>query len=404
MPDVRQPTRGLAPLFLAGFTTAFGAHGVASVLGTQTDDIGMTLMGLGVVLALYDVAELVLKPVFGALSDRVGAKPIIVGGLAGFVAASLLALISPTPLVLALARLGQGASAAAFSPASSAAVARLAGKDRLGGYFGQYGAWKSVGYALGPLIGVALSHWLGIRALYIALAVIATVAAVWAAVGTPSLPVLPRKRSAFADLVHGVAQRGFLVPTLLLAVATGTLAVAVGFLPLMATRLGLNPMVGAGAVALLAVASTVVQPVVGRWRDQGRVATGWGSGVVLFVSALAVLALALWPHLAPLLVAAAVIGVMVGTLTPLGFAHLADVTPEEHMGTTMGNADMGREIGDAGGPLLIGAIAAAWALPVAFAALAAIHAAVGGLAWLTLSRGPRTEGAEPAIGSENIIT
>jgi len=384
MPAVCQPPRGLGPLFLAGFTTAFGAHGVASVLGTQTDDIGLSLLGLGVVLALYDVAELVLKPVFGALSDRVGAKPIIVGGLAGFVAASLVALVSPTPVVLAVARLGQGAAAAAFSPASSAAVARLAGKDRLGGYFGQYGAWKSLGYALGPLIGVALSQWLGLRALYAALAVVATVAAVWAAAGTPRLSVLPRARSTFADLVHGVAQRGFLVPTALLATATGTLAVAVGFLPLMATRLGLNPMVGAGAVALLAVASTAVQPVVGRWRDQRRVTTGSGSGVVLVASAVAVLALALWPHLVPLLVAAGLIGVMVGTLTPLGFAHLADVTPEERMGTTMGNADMGREIGDAGGPLLIGAIAAAWMLPVAFAALAAIHAAAGGLAWLAL--------------------
>jgi len=392
--DPRQLSRGLAPLFLAGFTTAFGAHGVASVLGTQTDDIGLSLLGLGVVLALYDVAELVLKPVFGALSDRIGAKPIIVGGLVGFAVASLLALISPTPLVLALARLGQGASAAAFSPASSATVARLAGKDQLGGYFGKYGAWKSVGYALGPLIGVALSHWLGIRALYIALTAVAALAAVWAAVGTPSLPVLPRKRSTFADLVHGLAQRGFLVPTALLATATGTLAVAVGFLPLLATRLGLNPMVGAGAVAILAVASTVVQPVVGRWRDHRRVSTGSGSGVVLLASAAAVLALALWPHLVPLLVTAALIGVMVGTLTPLGFAHLADMTPEERMGTTMGNAEMGREIGDAGGPLLIGAIAAAAMLPVAFATLAAIQAGVGGLAWLTLRRTPRTEAGD----------
>ena len=32
------PARGLAPLYLAGFTTAFGAHGVASVLGAETDD------------------------------------------------------------------------------------------------------------------------------------------------------------------------------------------------------------------------------------------------------------------------------------------------------------------------------------------------------------------------------
>nr|BFF26431.1 hypothetical protein GCM10025732_43960 [Glycomyces mayteni] len=108
--------RTMGPLYLAGFTTAFGAHGVASVLGAESDDIGLTLLGLGAVLALYDVAEVVLKPVFGVLSDRVGAKPVIVGGLAAFVLASLTALIDPTPLVFAIARLGQGAAAAAFSP------------------------------------------------------------------------------------------------------------------------------------------------------------------------------------------------------------------------------------------------------------------------------------------------
>ena len=127
---------GLAPLYLAGFTTAFGAHGVASVLGSESEDIGLSLLGLGAVLALYDLAEVFLKPIFGALSDRIGAKPVIVGGLLAFVAASLLALLSPAPVILAIARLGQGAAASAFSPASSAAVARLAGKERLGKYFG----------------------------------------------------------------------------------------------------------------------------------------------------------------------------------------------------------------------------------------------------------------------------
>jgi hypothetical protein len=47
--DQPPPVRGLAPLYLAGFTTAFGAHGVGSVLGAETDDIGLSLVGLGIV-------------------------------------------------------------------------------------------------------------------------------------------------------------------------------------------------------------------------------------------------------------------------------------------------------------------------------------------------------------------
>lgn len=376
--------RSVAPLYLAGFTTAFGAHGVASVLGAESDDIGLSLLGLGVVLALYDVAEVLLKPIFGALSDRIGAKPVIVGGLIAFAIASVLALLTPTPLVLALARLGQGAAASAFSPASSAAVARLAGAERLGRAFGRYGAWKSLGYVAGPLIGVALVSLWGMPALYAALALLAVGTAAWVAVALPALPVVPRPRYAIADLVRQTTERGFLVPTLLLATSTAVLGVAVGFLPLLAARLGLPPLVGAAAVAVLALASTALQPVIGRLRDRGRMSVSAGGLAGLALAAAALGALAVAPHAVTLFAAAVAIGVMAGTVTPLAFAHLADVTPEERMGRTMGTAELGRELGDAGGPLLVGAIATTVTLPVGLAVLAAISLASGAVGRVVL--------------------
>lgn len=376
--------RGVAPLYLAGFVTAFGAHGVASVLGAESDDIGLSLLGLGAALALYDVAEVILKPLFGALSDRIGAKPVIIGGLIAFAVASALALPSPTPLVLALARLGQGAAASAFSPASSAAVARIAGRERLGRYFGRYGAWKSLGYVVGPLIGVALVSLWGIQALYIALGLLAAGAAVWVALALPALPVVPRPRYTLADLVRQTTERGFLVPTLLLATTTAVLGVAVGFLPLLATRLGLPPIVGAAAVAVLALVSMAMQPVVGRLRDRERISTRTGGFLGLTVAAAALGLLALAPHAVTLFVAALAIGFMAGTVTPLAFAHLAAVTPEERMGRTMGNAELGRELGDAGGPLLVGSIATAATLPIALGLLAVLSLVAGATGWRVL--------------------
>lgn len=58
---------------------------------------------------------------------------------AGFALASLFGILGTTPLILGLARLGQGAGASAFSPASSAAVGRLAGPAAAGSYFGNTG-------------------------------------------------------------------------------------------------------------------------------------------------------------------------------------------------------------------------------------------------------------------------
>lgn len=378
------PARGLAPLYLAGFTTAFGAHGVGSVLGAETDDLGLTLVGLGLVLALYDLAEVVLKPLFGALSDRIGAKPVIVGGLVGFALASLLALVQPTALVLALARLGQGAAASAFSPASSAAVARLAGRERLGRYFGRYGAWKSTGYVLGPVLGILLVQGVSLQALYVVLAVLAAGAALWVALSMPALPVQPRRRTTVVDLVRQTTDRAFLVPTALLATTTGVLGVAVGFVPLLAVRLDLPAVVGAVAIAAIAVVSSALQPLTGRLRDQGRLATRGGSTAGLLVAAAGLAVLAAVPGAVTLFVAAVAIGVMLGTVTPLAFAHLAASTPDDRMGRTMGNAELGREVGNAGGPLLVGAVATAWTLPGAIAVLAAATAAAGAVSWRAL--------------------
>ncbi|QVJ02516.1 MFS transporter [Nocardiopsis eucommiae] len=390
------PVWSVAPLYLAGFTTAFGAHGVAGVLGTQSDSLGLSLLGLGLMLALYDVAEVVLKPVFGALSDRIGVRPVIFGGLVAFSVASLLVLLAPTPLVLGLARVGQGAAASAFSPASSAAVARLAGRERLGRSFGRYGAWKSLGYVLGPLSGVALAHVWGIGALYLALAVLAAGAAAWVLLALPALPVVPRPRYTFADLVRQTTERGFLVPTLLLASTTAILGVAVGFLPLLAVRLDLHPLAGAAAVTLLALVSTIVQPIVGRRRDRHGISTRDGGAVGLGLAAAALLALALAPNVVTLVAASVAIGLMVGTVTPLAFAHLAETTPEERLGRTMGNAELGREVGDAGGPLAVGALAAATSLPVALTALAAAGLASGILGRVALREGgPVRPGSPP---------
>ena len=68
------------------------------------------------------------------------------------------------------------------------------------------------------------------------------------------------------------------------------------------------------------------------------------------------------------------IGAGAGIITPLAFTMLARATAEQHLGQTMGAAEIGRECGDAAGALIVGAIAAA-ALPFGFLGLAGIIAA-----------------------------
>lgn len=377
----------LAPLYLAGFTTAFGAHGIAAALGAESEDIGWTLLAFGFTLALYDLAEVLLKPLFGALSDRVGVRPVIIGGLLGFAAFSVLGALVPGTIGLIVARFGQGAAASAFSPASSAAVARLTDDATRGKYFGRYGSWKSLGYALGPLLGAVLVVWGGMPALFWALAVLGLGAAAWVAFAVPSVPVLPRKRVTLVDLGRELLAPGFLIPTLVLAATTGALAVAVGFLPLLGRQAGLDTIGSMALVTVLAVISSAVQPLVGAAHDRGRFSVRLGAVGGLALIAVGIAVAAAWGHPVALAATAILVGAGVGAATPVAFSYLAASTPPERMGRTMGSAELGRELGDAGGPLVAGAVGTATVPGLGLAVVAALTAGAGVLAAIGLRRG-----------------
>ncbi|MGW7535414.1 MFS transporter [Amycolatopsis sp. NPDC054798] len=367
----------LRPLYAAGFVTAFGAHSIAASLGAYTP--GDSLLTLGLLLAVYDGAEVVLKPVFGSLADRIGPRPVLLGGLLAFALASAAFVVAGNPAAVGLARFGQGAAAAAFSPAAGALVARLSPAKRQGRAFGGYGAWKSVGYTLGPLLGGVLIMLGGFSLLFGTLAVLAFVVAGWAAMVVPAPEPLPRQRQTVFDLARRLAEPGFLRPTAVLAGTTAALAVGIGFLPVTGAASGLGTVATGAVVSVLALCSALVQPWAGRLRDAGRISDGRGMAGGLLLTAAGLALGAFVPGVAGVVAAAVAIGTGVGVATPVGFAHLAGSAPQERLGQTMGAAEVGRELGDAGGPLLVGAIASAATLGAGFGGLAVVLAIVGSL-------------------------
>ncbi|WP_016881498.1 MULTISPECIES: MFS transporter [unclassified Rhodococcus (in: high G+C Gram-positive bacteria)] len=359
------------PLYAAGFTTAFGAHGIAANLGSETGDLAGSLLYLGVLLALYDGAEVVLKPVFGSIADRVGARPVLIGGLIAFALASGVFVVVDDPGWLWLARLGQGAGASAFSPAASALVARMNPRSQQGSAFGSYGFYKSLGYTLGPLLGGVVVWVGGLPLLFAVMAVLAAVVGMWAGFAVPPVPPLPRSRQTVVDLVRRLSEGSFLRPTAALAAATAALSVGVGFLPVSGAAAGLGPVVTGAAVSVLAACAALVQPRAGRALDAGRLSTGTGITAGLLITG-AGLGCAMLPGLTGVLLAAIGIGIGTGLITTLAFATLGTSTPAERMGQTMGAAELGRELGDAGGPLLVAGAATAATLTAGYAVLAVL--------------------------------
>lgn len=104
-----------------GLGTVFSLRmlGMFMVLPVLTT-YGMALQGasealIGIAIGIYGLAQAIFQIPFGLLSDRIGRKPLIVGGLAVFVAGSVIAALSHSiwGIILGRALQGSGAIAAA---------------------------------------------------------------------------------------------------------------------------------------------------------------------------------------------------------------------------------------------------------------------------------------------------
>lgn len=104
----------------------------------------------------YLIAMASLQPLAGKLGDRFGRRPLILGGLAWFAAASLGAALAPSLLVLIAFRLQQAVAGALAFPNALAVVREVLPEERRGAAFGTLGSAIALAAAAGPPLGGAL--------------------------------------------------------------------------------------------------------------------------------------------------------------------------------------------------------------------------------------------------------
>ena len=153
------PRAAFALVGAALFVLVAGANLATPLYGVYREEFGFSSVVLTLVFATY---QLVLCPsliVFGQLSDRIGRRPVVAGGLAvAMVGLALFALADDTAWLF-VARAVQGLAVGAASGAATAALVELApagdaGRAALVSTLAQAG-----GSAAGPLVGGALAQW-----------------------------------------------------------------------------------------------------------------------------------------------------------------------------------------------------------------------------------------------------
>lgn len=115
-------------------------------------DESQTAYLYGVLASIYALMQFLFAPVFGALSDRFGRRPIILSSLFGYGLDYLLLALAPGLVWLVVARIVSGIMGANITTAN-AYIADVSTDETRGRNFGFIGAAFGLGFVFGPALG-----------------------------------------------------------------------------------------------------------------------------------------------------------------------------------------------------------------------------------------------------------
>jgi MFS transporter, DHA1 family, multidrug resistance protein len=191
----------------------------AQALGAQPATVQLTVT---LFLAGFALAQLI----HGPLSDRIGRRRVLLGGLVVYVAGGLACWAAPSARLLVLARVLQALGAGSGPVIGRAVIRDLYEPARAARVLGYMGTAMALTPILAPIVGGVLHVAFGWRAVYLALA---TCGAVFLGIATLVVPETNRRRDPDAlrpghlatNAADLLGDRGFLGYVLVVALMFG---------------------------------------------------------------------------------------------------------------------------------------------------------------------------------------
>lgn len=125
---------------------------------------GLGVAAIGVLKAVYPIVWGITQVAFGPLSDRVGRKWLIAGGMIVQALGIWQTVLVPTYASWLLAAVLQGLGTAMVYPTLLAAISDVAHPEWRATSMGVYRLWRDSGYAAGALLSGLIADLLGMRA------------------------------------------------------------------------------------------------------------------------------------------------------------------------------------------------------------------------------------------------
>lgn len=249
----------------------------------------------GAMIVTFGLTQFFCAPILGALSDRFGRRPVLLGSIFGLGTMFLASALASSLTGLLLARIFGGLLAANFAVAN-AYVADLTTPENRAKSFGMIGAAFGIGYIVGPMVGGLLGS-IDIRLPFYVAAGLSVANFLYGLFVVPeSLPAERRKpfewrrATPFAALA-GLARLktvGVLVAVIAVAnlaqfILHGTWVLYTGF------RFGWGPRETGLSLFVVGLMAAVVQGgllgvLLKKWGERRIVIAGLASGVLAYVA------------------------------------------------------------------------------------------------------------------------
>ncbi len=161
-PLERRSAYGLAGIY--GFRM-LGLFLILPVFALYAEDLDYaTPVLVGLAIGIYGLTQAVLQIPFGLLSDRIGRKPVIVGGLLLFALGSVIAAAADDIWLIIIGRAIQGSGA--IAAAIMALLADLTRESQRTKAMALVGITIGMSFSVALILGPLLHHWIGMSGIF----------------------------------------------------------------------------------------------------------------------------------------------------------------------------------------------------------------------------------------------
>src|SRR6266700_2374573 len=153
---LRLVTRPLLIIFLTIFVNLVGFGIIIPLLPFYAATFGAPPFIVGLLFAVFSLAQLIASPALGDLSDRYGRRPVLIFSLGGTVVSFVMLAMAHSIAMLFAARIVDGLSGGNISTARAYVADVTEPKDRARAY-GLIGAAFGLGFIFGPALSGILA-------------------------------------------------------------------------------------------------------------------------------------------------------------------------------------------------------------------------------------------------------